>query len=344
MPTSSGSHDRVRRPSARFPDAEPTPPVAAALPESGLATGAASNEAAIADHLPFDEVTPAPGPPVIPALPLRQAVVSSEEVFMARFRELEYDLRQALDRLADSENRLSLVQVEATRLRDIEQTAVEALSRVVAVEARLAASERFPLPNYSVEKPLVRASRVGSPIVGHDIFSNLPWESAEPQGRHGKVHNGQRDKKRREKVEHSQTSSDSESGNSSSEDDPVKGSHSPKGPAVSGLSEIVPSRSDYRSLVSYRSYRLENRSQRYDKTITAKLSSYVKRPKHAVKDRFGGDEPIEVLAFLRTFKEAADHNDVGEGAAARLIPYFLKDAAKEGYRAHMHEIPSGIPT
>jgi hypothetical protein len=317
--------------------------VAATPPDLGLATGTAPNEAAISDHLPFDEVAPCPGPPVIPTIPLRQTVASSEEVIMARFRELEYDLRQALDRLADSENRLSLAQVEATRLRDIEHTAVEALSRVVAVEARLAASERFLLPSSSVEKPLIRVSRMESPVVGHDTSSNLPRESAEPQGRHGKVRNGQRDKKRREKVEHSQTSSDSESGNSSSEEDPVKGSNSPRGPAVSGLSEIVPSRSDYRYLVSYRTYRLENRSQRYDKTITAKLSSYVKRLKHAVEDRFGGEDPIEVLAFLKTFKEAADHNDIGEGAAARLIPYFLKDAAKEGYRAHLDETPSGMP-
>jgi hypothetical protein len=93
--------------------------------------------------------------------------------------------------------------------------------------------------------------------------------------------------------------------------------------------------------VSYRTYRIENRSTRYDKTVTAKLSSYVKRLKHAVEDEFGGDEPIEILSFLRTFKEAADHN-VGEGAGARLIPYFLKDAAKEGYRAHMDETPSGL--
>ena len=34
---------------------------------------------------------------------------------------------------------------------------------------------------------------------------------------------------------------------------------------------------------------------------------------------------------------------MGEGAAARLLPYFLKDAAKEGYRAHMDDVPSGIP-
>jgi hypothetical protein len=48
----------------------------------------------------------------------------------------------------------------------------------------------------------------------------------------------------------------------------------------------------------------------------------------------------KILSFLRTFKEAADHNDVGEGAAARLIPFFLKDAATEGYRAHMDETTS----
>jgi hypothetical protein len=77
---------RSRAPPARpFPGGRTDATVAAALPESGLATGAAPNEAAIADHLPFDEVTPAPGTPVIPALPLRQAVASSEEVFMARF-------------------------------------------------------------------------------------------------------------------------------------------------------------------------------------------------------------------------------------------------------------------
>jgi hypothetical protein len=52
--------------------------------------------------------------------------------------------------------------------------------------------------------------------------------------------------------------------------------------------------------------------------------------------------PIDILTFLRTFKEAADHNDVGEGAAARFNPYFLKDAAKEGYRAHMDEAQSGM--
>jgi hypothetical protein len=42
--------------------------------------------------------------------------------------------------------------------------------------------------------------------------------------------------------------------------------------------------------------------------------------KHAIPqdDRFSGDEPIEVFAFLRVFKEAADHNELPEAADARL--------------------------
>jgi hypothetical protein len=84
--------------------------------------------------------------------------------------------------------------------------------------------------------------------------------------------------------------------------------------------------------VFYRSYRLVYRSQRYDPSVTGKLTVFVKRLKHAIEETFGGEERIEVLHFLRTFKESADLNRVSEGAAARLIPYFLKGPAKEGYR------------
>jgi hypothetical protein len=76
------------------------------------------------------------------------------------------------------------------------------------------------------------------------------------------------------------------------------------------------------------------------------MSTYFKMVKHAISldDRFSGDEPDEVLAFLSTFKEATDHNELGEAAAARLIPYFLTGAAKEGYRAHLDEDPLVFPT
>jgi hypothetical protein len=65
-----------------------------------------------------------------------------------------------------------------------------------------------------------------------------------------------------------------------------------KGTPVPGLAEIIPSRSDYRHLVSYRTYRLEDCSQRFDPTIKAKLSSYAKRLKQSIEAKFSGDEPI----------------------------------------------------
>jgi hypothetical protein len=53
------------------------------------------------------------------------------------------------------------------------------------------------------------------------------------------------------------------------------------------------------------------------------MSTYQKRVKHAIapEDCFSGDEPIKILVFLRTFKEVADHIELSEALAARLIPY-----------------------
>jgi hypothetical protein len=95
--------------------------------------------------------------------------------------------------------------------------------------------------------------------------------------------------------------------------------------------------------MSYRSYRLVDRSQRYDPSVTAKLAVFVKGLKHAIEVKFGGEEPIEVLQFLRTFKETAVHNRVSEGVAALLIPYLLKEIAKEGYWAQLVDVPLSMP-
>jgi hypothetical protein len=34
---------------------------------------------------------------------------------------------------------------------------------------------------------------------------------------------------------------------------------------------------------------------------------------------------------------------VSEGAAARLIPYFIKGIAKKGYRAQLGDVPATMP-
>jgi ABC-type protease/lipase transport system fused ATPase/permease subunit len=47
--------------------------------------------------------------------------------------------------------------------------------------------------------------------------------------------------------------------------------------------------------------------------------------------KFSGEPAIQVVDFLRTFKEAADLNAIVEGEAAILLPYFLEGRASPGY-------------
>jgi hypothetical protein len=62
--------------------------------------------------------------------------------------------------------------------------------------------------------------------------------------------------------------------------------------------------------------------------------------KHFLEVNCNGSEPTAVLDFLRYFKESADHYHVVEGAAASLMPYFLKEAAKEEYRIYLKDVPA----
>ena len=56
-----------------------------------------------------------------------------------------------------------------------------------------------------------------------------------------------------------------------------------------------------------------------------------------------GDPAIQVIDFLRSFKEAADLNGVSEAAAAVLLPYFLDSRAKAGLSSRMKHIPVSMP-
>jgi hypothetical protein len=68
----------------------------------------------------------------------------------------------------------------------------------------------------------------------------------------------------------------------------------------------------------------------------------MKALRHLVGGKFNGDDSIEVLPFLRSFKEAADHLDMSEGAATRILTSFLDGMAREGYRANLDDAPDGI--
>ena len=76
------------------------------------------------------------------------------------------------------------------------------------------------------------------------------------------------------------------------------------------------------------------------------MAVYAKSLGQTLEEKFDGDEPIAILEFLRSFKESADHNRISEGAAARLLPYFLKGSAKEEYKSYLKRGPrrqAGLP-
>ena len=341
MKSTRSTASRQSQPPVRFPNVErlPVPPAGS----SELPQAVASLPIALAAQ----GIIPPPGNATLPgspppsneelqAFPARRLIATHEEVLQAQVRELDHALREALDRLADADHRISQLEAESTRFRD---------TVLPVMEDRIAATERLTFTRL-VNQEALAATQIGNPLSGKVSDTNLPRESVAQKGRRGKVRSGKRDTNIHEKGEHSETSSNTEDESSSSDEvTPIAGLPV-KGKAVPGLKEIIPARSDYAHLVSYRSYRLVNRSNRYDSTVTGKLSSYLKRMKHAIPqdDRFSGDEPIEVLAFLRVFKEAADHNELPEAAAARLITYFLTGIAKEGYRAHLDEAPLSFPT
>jgi hypothetical protein len=130
---------------------------------------------------------------------------------------------------------------------------------------------------------------------------------------------------------------------SSSSDDEVAPQPEPRGARVPGLVEQITRRPEFKGLVSYRTYRLADTSQLVDASVTGKINAHLKRLKHYVDYKFSGDPAIQVLDFLRTFKEAADLNGISEGAAAVILPYFMEGRAKSGLASRMKHIPMMMP-
>jgi hypothetical protein len=96
--------------------------------------------------------------------------------------------------------------------------------------------------------------------------------------------------------------------NTSEEDKELLVSSVSLGPVVPGLTELTTRRPEFRDLLSYRLYRLPNTTQRADAAISRKLNSQLKRMKYHIDTKFSGDPAIQVLDFLKTFREAADMN------------------------------------
>jgi hypothetical protein len=115
------------------------------------------------------------------------------------------------------------------------------------------------------------------------------------------------------------------------------------GAAVPRLTEQVTRRPEFKTFVSYRSYRLADTSQNANAVVSGKINVQLKRLRHYADYKFSGDPAIQVLDFMRSFQEAADLNEVSEAAAAVLLPYFLEDRAKYGLSSCMNHIPACMP-
>jgi hypothetical protein len=105
----------------------------------------------------------------------------------------------------------------------------------------------------------------------------------------------------------------------------------------------VTRRPEFKNLVSYRTYRLANTIQKTIAAVSGKLNSQLKQLRHYVYYKFTGDPAIQVIDFLRSFKEAADLNEVSEAASAVLLSYFLDGRAKSRLSFRMKHIPASMP-
>jgi len=95
------------------------------------------------------------------------------------------------------------------------------------------------------------------------------------------------------------------------------------------LERLRPVNPLYKKAVDYRTYRLVQRSSEYTVKMESKTSKTQQRVEIRMqKTVFSGNDPIAILNFLKTFKDACDGSSVNEGAAMWLFQYFLTTPAK----------------
>jgi hypothetical protein len=144
---------------------------------------------------PHDEGTSAPI--------ARRTVATSEEVTLAHVRELDHALNEALHRLEEADQRISLMEAELTHFRDTEFSPLK--TRVAAMES------------LNTHSRVTRDTQAGCPKKEVLSYENLPRESVDPKVRRGKSRPGKRDTSNQEYEEHSVSSSSPDDGSSSEE-------------------------------------------------------------------------------------------------------------------------------
>jgi hypothetical protein len=74
-----------------------------------------------------------------------------------------------------------------------------------------------------------------------------------------------------------------------------------------------------------------------------RLRSLLRRLQFHLEEKFTGDPAIKLLDFLNSLREAADVNDVSEGLAGIILPYFLEGKAKAGLDMKVKRLVAKVP-
>ena len=114
---------------------------------------------------------------------------------------------------------------------------------------------------------------------------------------------------------------------------------SPLGPELPGLAPVTTMLRTFETVVNYRHYRLT------DTTLVPKESELHDMYKMKWKIQayaptlgtFSGEDPIALLPFLATFRNVMNDLHKTEGAAVRILSYFLTKPASDSYVAHMSQ-------
>jgi hypothetical protein len=202
MPSQDQDQESTRRrvqPPTRYPDVElPRPRPADAsdtlAPAETPPTRAPTHEVtSLLPYLPrvstFPSTGPTPHDEGPPAPFARRAAATSEEAILSHVRELYHALNEAIHRLAEVDQRISLMEEELTHFRDTEFSPLK--TRVAAMDS------------LNTHPRVTRDTQEGYPKKEVLPFANLPRESVDPKGRRGKSRPGKRDTSTHEYAEHS---------------------------------------------------------------------------------------------------------------------------------------------
>lgn len=86
----------------------------------------------------------------------------------------------------------------------------------------------------------------------------------------------------------------------------------------------------------HRTYRLENKSQRYDSKILSKVAKLVNKRRSQLNETdFDEMDPISILAILKEFTDPCDSIGIHEGVATLLFPCFKKMPVSSSLEAQL---------